>query len=178
MVKRGRSRKTEPREKNGKPQRLPEHRRRDRGTKEIQFLREWYAGKGDPARTSYPLGILYANQAITEAQHSAGCNYAWLHWAVFGRVSLGAVSLEFMDRGAPTLRDRPEEERRLERLHALFGLYSRARRVLDNLVIYERIPRWMRPVDPRLSDVAEGGLFVAAIRILANPDDADFSDVA
>ncbi len=162
MARRGRPRKPGPRERNGQPQRYG----RDRGTKEIQSLREWYAGAGDPVLTSYPLGILLANQAITEPQHVAGCDYAWLHWAVFGRVSLAAVSLEFMDHGRAVEIDRVKEERRLEAIHGRFVARQRVRRLLDNLVIFERIPRWMRPVDPHPADVTDARLFLDAMEML------------
>ena len=165
MARRGRPRKPGPREQNGRPQRYG----RDRGTKEIQSLREWYAGAGDPVLTSYPLGILLANAAITEPQHVAGCEYAWLHWAVFGRTSLAAVSLEFMDHGRAVEIDRDEEERRLDVIHAQFVACRRHRRLLDNLVIFERIPRWMRPVDPRPADVTDAQLFLEAMEMLRKP---------
>ncbi len=34
------------------------------------------AADRDPALTTYPLGILLANEAISEDQHRAGCRYA------------------------------------------------------------------------------------------------------
>lgn len=169
MVRRGRPRKPGPREANGQPQRLPKRQRRDRGTNEIQSLRQWWAGTGDPVLASYPLGILLANQVITEPQHVAGCDYAWLHWAVFGRASLAAVSLEFMDHGRAVEIDRAKEERRLEAVHGQFRRLRRLRGLLDNLVIFERIPRWMRPVDPRLGDVTDARLFIEAMEMLRNP---------
>lgn len=165
MPRRGRPRKPGQREKNGRPQRHG----RDRGTKEIQSLRQWWAGEGDPVLTSYPLGILLANQAITEQQHVAGCDYAWLHWAVFGRASLAAVSLEFMDHGRAVEINRAEEERRLAVIHHQFVVCRRKRRLLDNLVIFERIPRWMRPVDPRIGDVTDARLFLEAMEMLREP---------
>ncbi len=39
------------------------------------------AGQNDPEE----LGILLANEAISEDQHRAGCQFAWPHWRVFGR---------------------------------------------------------------------------------------------
>ncbi len=174
MARRGRPRKAGSREPNGRPQR----RRRDRGTKEIQSLREWWAGDGDPALTAYPLGILLANGAITEQQHSIGCDYAWLHWAVFGRVSLAAVSLEFMDRAQPIERHREGEERRLEEIHSMFLGCRRARRELDNVVIFEHAPRWMRPVDPRRSDVTNARLFMESLGMLIRRYGSALRDVS
>ena len=76
MARHGRPRKSGPRGPNGQ---LRHRRRLNRGTQELQALRQWYAGDGDPALTTYPLGILLANEAISEDQHRAGCQYAWLH---------------------------------------------------------------------------------------------------
>ncbi len=70
MARRGRPRKLGPREANGQ---LRRRRFRDGPTPELKSLREWYAGDGDPALTTYPLGILLANEAISEDQHRAGC---------------------------------------------------------------------------------------------------------
>ena len=84
MARRGRPRKTRMEQ--------PRRKRPDKGTGEVQLLRAWYAGQGDPALTSYPLGILLANAVLTDDQHKAVCRYAWLHWAVFGRPSVAAVS--------------------------------------------------------------------------------------
>ena len=162
MGRRGRNRKIA-RAPGNRPQR---DQSRDRGTKEIRSLREWYAGAGDPVLTTYPLGILLANGAISERQHSVGCDYAWLHWAVFGRASVAAVSLEFRSPGRPVERDSEAEERRIEEVYSLFLDCRRERRELDNLVIFERVPRWMRPVDPRPGDVTNARLFKGSLGLL------------
>ena len=109
----GRPRKPGPRELNGRPQRS----QRDTGPRELKSLRKWYAGDGDPALTAYPLGILLANKAISEDQHRAGCQYAWLHWRVFGRPSVAAVRFEFMNRTTGTNRDCMKEERKLKAIY-------------------------------------------------------------
>ncbi len=69
MTRRGRPRKLGPREANG---RLQRRRFRDGPTPELKSLRDWYAGDGDPNLTTYPLGILLANGAISDDQHRAG----------------------------------------------------------------------------------------------------------
>ena len=164
MARRGRPRKLGPREANG---RLQRRRFRDGPTPELKSLRTWYAGDGDPNLTSYPLGILLANQVISEDQHRAGCRYAWLHWRVFGRPSVAAARFEFMDRAVGTDRDCMKEERRLKAVYEELRRHpARYRRVLDGIVIYERMPRWMRPVMPRSSDLAEAGALLAALRLL------------
>ena len=164
MTRRGRPRKPGPSEPNGQLQRKA---RRDTGTREIKSLREWYAGDGDPVLTTYPLGILLANSAIGEDQHRAGCQYAWLHWRVFGRPSVAAARFEFMDRTTGTDRDCKSCERKLKAVYEELRRHpARYRHALDGVVIYERMPRWMRPVMPRPSDVAEAGALLAALGLL------------
>ncbi len=172
MARRGRARKTGPRENNGRPQRHG----RDRGTKVTQSLRQWYAGSGDPLLTGYPLGILFANQALTDHEHAVACNYAWLHSTVFGRHTLAAVSWDMTAHGRDPGSDIEDEdkkqkleaaERKLEDIIELFRtMPRRCRAGLDNIAIYERTPRWMRPVDPRQGDVADARYFREAIKVL------------
>ncbi len=152
----------------GRPRRpIPTRKRPDRGTGEVQLLRAWYAGPGDPALASYPVGILLANAVLTNNQHKALCRYAWLHWAVFGRPSIAAVGWEFKDPEKPHERDREEEERKLEAIHKIFRTADRRVRAgLDNLTIYERAPRWMRPVNPRPADCAEARYFMEGVKLL------------
>ncbi len=102
MAHRGRPKKSGLREANGQLQRdrARNTQPRDTGTPELKSLRDWYAGGGDPALTTYPLGIFLANEAISEDQHRACCQYAWLHWRVFGRPSVAGARFEFMDRAA------------------------------------------------------------------------------
>ena len=164
MARRGRHRKPGPRQPNGQPRR---HVGRDSGTTEALMLRQWWVGTGNPALASYPLGILLANGAITEAQHGAACEYAWLTSAVFGRHSLAAVSWEGLAHGRVVERDSEQEERRLRQTHVKLAREPRrCRATLDNLAIYERIPRWMRPVNPRAGDVADAAYFIAAVEAL------------
>ena len=145
----------------------PRRKRPDKGTGEVQLLRAWYAGNGDPALTSYPLGILLANAVLTDDQHKAVCRYAWLHWAVFGRPSVAAVSWEFADRAMPVERDRESEERKLGEIHKEFqASHRRCRAILDNIAIYERPPRWMLPVNPRPADVTESRYFLESVTVL------------
>ena len=152
----------------GRPRRsIPTRKRPDRGTDEVKLLRAWYAGKGDPALTSYPVGILLANAVLTDNQHKALCRYAWLHWAVFGRPSIAAVGWEFKDPERVVERDREDEERKLAEIHKIFRTTDRRVRAgLDNLTIYERAPRWMRPVNPRAADVTEARCFMEGVALL------------
>lgn len=139
----------------------------DRGTIENQARRSWLAGtKGDMNLTTYPLGILLANEAITEDQHRAGCRFAWLFSRIYGRPSVTAVAYG-EPRGGEGDEDAAQVVRCKDELEAiearLRGLSRQHRDVLVNLVVYERIPKWMRPVIPSFADVREAQMFQKTI---------------
>lgn len=140
---------------------------RDMGTPETLMRREWWAQKedgklGDIAMTSYPLGVLYTNDSIGQGEWRAGCRYAWLHARCYGRKSVAAVKWDDAPRGSGD--DETAEhakwiaERKIELSRATAALDARERRLLDNLCIHERTPRWMMPLMPRPSDVTEAML--------------------
>jgi hypothetical protein len=169
VARRGRKRQIGERTKSGRLKARPAIA--DKGTAELQRMRKWLAGQGDPALADYPLGILLANNDITEQHHQVACRYAFLHSVVFGRASVAAASFERIakswsgDWDDQWLADREAELTRLtERLK---GEPARLRMVLDSVVVYERTPRWMRPVRPRISDVREAELFAQALALLA-----------
>lgn len=166
----GRKRRSGKRERSGRLQRFG---RRDHGTPETQSLREWWAGKGDPVLTSYPLGVLLTNSVINEAEHGAGCRYAWLYWAVFGRRSIGAVGYELRSRGIDDAPDRAEEGQALTLVETALDNEIRGgavRRVdlmeLDRLVLFEETPRWMRPGIRTPAEAEEQRLVLSALRSL------------
>lgn len=170
VARRGRKRKIGERTKSGRLKARPDVA--DKGTAELQRMRKWLAGQGDPALADYPLGILLANNDITEQHHQVACRYAFLHSVVYGRASVAAASFERIakswsgDWDDRWLADREAELTRLtERLK---GEPARLRMVLDSVVVYERTPRWMRPVRPRISDVREAELFAQALALLAS----------
>lgn len=72
----------------------------DRGTPENQTKREWLSQSGDPARATYPLGVMLVNDIIGQSLHDTGCRYAWLHRVVHGRVSIAASRFDVPSRGA------------------------------------------------------------------------------
>lgn len=180
MSRRGRPRKPGPRTKNGrlKARRDP----KDRGTDELQHMRAWLAGNGNPDHTCYPLGVLLANGAINEHQHEQGCRYAWLHAIVFGRPSIGAARWERIENGHDgDWNDEwlKHQTRRLEAVQRRLKQHpARLRSTLNELVIYERTPRWMRPVVPRVSDVREAKLLIDALDVLANHFEKRFDRAA
>lgn len=167
----GRKRRTGRRERSGRLQRLV--RRRDHGTPETQSLRDWWAGEGNPVLTSYPLGVLLTSSVINEAEHGAGCRYAWLHWAVYGRRSIAAVGYELRVRGADDAPDRAKEERALGAVQAALDEEMRGGTLrrpdlmeLEKLVLFEQTPRWMRPGIRTPVEAEEQRLVVSALRCL------------
>ena len=169
-MRRGRHRHLVKRERNGQPQRT---RKIDRGTSGVRSLRAWWAGDGDPALSAYPLGILLVNSQIDDRQHAAVCQFAWLHWAVFGRPSVSAVTFELRSRSSGEGPDRNVETARLrqicDKIAAQIGIGEMTRRGwhgLVDLAVYERKPRWLLPVMPRSSDVADAAAFHRAVSVL------------
>ena len=148
--------------------------RRDEGTPELQARRRWYAQQGDPVLTTYPLGILLANEAISEQEHRAACRYAWLNQIVYGRKSVAASRYDDAPRGM----DDSENERwvaarksDLRRVWEILGGDARmVRTVLDNIVVYERTPRFLLPTFPRPSDVVQGLALRRALELLTGRD--------
>ena len=72
-----------------------------------------------------------------------------------------------MDRTTGTDREHRTEERKLKAVYEELRRHpARYHRALDGIAVYERMPRWMRPVMPRPSDVADAGALLAALRLL------------
>jgi hypothetical protein len=141
----------------------------DRGTPELQARRARLAGNGDLALASYPLGVLLANGEIGDDAHEAGCRYAWLYGFVFGRT--GAAGRGWM--GAP--KDEPRElpqqvaaaiESDFRAAAAMLARKPEGKRALEEIVVFGREPRWMRPVAPTSADVAAAKSFHAALAAL------------
>ena len=141
----------------------------DRGTPELQARRGRLGGNADQPLISYPLGILLANGDIGEEAHQAGCRYAWLYGFVFGRTGAAGQSWAHAPKGAP--REFPREiaeavERDFRAAAALLAMKANAKRQLEELIVFGREPRWMRPVAPTIADVADAKEFHAALTAL------------
>lgn len=113
------------------------------------------------------------NSQIDERQHAAMCQFAWLHWAVFGRPSVSAVTFELRSRSSGEGPDRNVETVRLkgigDKIAAEIVDGSMTRRGwhgLVDLAVYEHRPRWLQPVMPRASDVADAAAFHRAVSVL------------
>lgn len=143
---------------------------RDKGTEQVQARRGWLAGV-DAAQASYPLGVLLANEAISEDEHRAGCHLAWLFAFVHGRVSIAAVSYEAGRGGGGDQRDEDrlyDCEQNL--LDACTALKTISRAVYDdmlNLAVYERFPDFMRPGFPTTGQVRHAARIRAGLACLA-----------
>jgi hypothetical protein len=142
---------------------------RDKGTDELQARRKFLAGEGDPILTTFPLGILMANGVISDEQYRAGTRFAWLHARVIGRGSMAAI--EFERSHGKTLQEVDDEreaelqERWRDSLHALPS--RRTRDELISLCVYERTPRFMRPVIPVERDMLQAKYITAGLIKLA-----------
>jgi hypothetical protein len=143
----------------------------DRGTPELQARRARLVGQQDQSLASYPLGVLLANGDVGEDAHQAACRYAWLYGFVFGRT--GPAARAWMDAPGECPREFPESlEAEIESdFRAAAGILAKrpaGKRALEDLVIFNAEPRWMRPVAPGLADVTAARLFHEALGSLTN----------
>lgn len=141
----------------------------DRGTPELQARRARLVRQGDQSLASYPLGVLLANDDIGEDAHQAACRYAWLYGFVFGRTGPAARAWA----GAPADEPREFPEALAAEIEADFRAAANllaenpaGKRALEEIVIFNSEPRWMRPVAPGLADVAAGKAFHDALAAL------------
>ena len=147
--------------------------------------RKFDAGNGDPNLTWNLVGILLANNQITEQQSKTALEYRRLYGIVYKRPDVPASPLDGIDRGPPVEPDELYIRRCKGQLHkmeeTLLDLIKEHGRLIkdswDNLVLFDRRPRWMLPIAPRPSDVREAKLFLLAIRKISG-DDQDVSGVA
>lgn len=164
MARTGRKRKGGYREPSGRLQRQAS---RDLGTPELQARRAAMYRYGD---ITYPLGILHANGVISGGDLKGCERYGFLHYAVFGRRSVASVNYDGERSGAGrknwTQQDIADTEQEYRRVRIGIG-NTKWLTLLDNLVVYERAPRWFRPTPPRPGDVENGEALQLAIRRLA-----------
>lgn len=160
MARRGRSRKAGERYASGRLKVVV-----DKGTDEAQRRRNRLAGEGDPNLTWHPLGVLRANDVISEEAYRAGCTYFELYEIVFRKTTPAAVALDGTAKRTGDEEMTPEARKHLEgcqrKLKGLMavvdGVADRhgrgAKDQWDNLVLHMREPRWMRPVPPTVADI-------------------------
>ncbi len=147
----------------------------DMGTPEQQARRSALIGKGDPALSEYPLGIMLARGLITAEQHEAGCFYATLYGRAVARAQLSCAHvyrrlLAENGRGKE-LDDKAQEH--VERLfrHGKNRLLAAGRSVCqatENLVVFGRSARFL--ADRRTAKLRRGADFTEYQAVLAGLD--------
>ena len=145
---------------------------RDHGTPELQARRLFLANGKDMALTTYPLGIMLANEVIDEDMHAAGCKFAWLHAILYGRASVTAQKFSVEAVGKDV--HEPDEawlcKRKADWNDACAVLKSLSRQHYDAIVsaaVYERVPGFLKPKLQTGRDVKHGRLIVEGLAGLA-----------
>ena len=139
MTKKGRKPKSVPREPNGRPQ-----RGKDKGTPEGAARRASLA-RGDPQLWEYTLGRMFSHNLITQEQLDVACTYAWLYKRVCGTGSPAAMRYEL---GGYDLGDESIariRERFVDAANTLNRIGLHAKTTVDNIAVFDREPRWLRP---------------------------------
>lgn len=144
----------------------------DRGTPELRAKREALVGHGDPVLSAHPLGVLLARDVIDEDLYGAGIRYAFLFGKVFGRTKIVAHYADALvgTRDLAELND--DDVARFERAlrdcwQAVQPLGPRAKRLLDDVAVYERFPGWILADRLGAEDRADRRLLVASLRAMA-----------
>lgn len=124
----------------------------DRGTVECKSRREWFVQSGAQELAVFPLGVMYANGVVDATTYEAGCRYAWLYEALYGRTS--AAAQNYGDRPAEGLGISPEAmvqlRSEMKTINVALDALPRAfKDELDNAVVFGRFPCWLLPVAPR-----------------------------
>jgi len=120
----------------------------DQGTPELRAKRQALVGAGDPALSAHPLGVLLAQGAIDDAHYRAGLRYAFLYGKVFGRTKIVA---HYADRYLGTVDYAELDDTQAARFESALRecwrmvapLGARAKRVLDDIAVYERFVPWI-----------------------------------
>ena len=119
----------------------------DRGTPEAQRKRRELVGSGNPSLAAYPLGVLLARGQISQAQHDAGCRYAWLRGRALGSTTTrGMFKLIFPSGPIPDTTQAVQasvEYRWREASEALLQVSRLAKEAVDHVAVYQRLPRWL-----------------------------------
>ena len=151
--------------KKHKHQRLPNGKGRpkvnhERGpTPEAMEKRKMLAGeKGNPEKAWNALGVLREREIITQSQHNAGMHYASLRARCIGRADVRIPGNDPAGSGASDGTD-PREVA----LHREFNdmrdelrrAGSRAFDAVQNVAVFDRLPRWALNTTPRPSDEAK-----------------------
>ena len=117
---------------------------KDSGTPELIMKR--LQSSSDPTMSTCPIDVLLSRGSISQEAHSAAVYFAGLRKRVFGKATPGAIDLLATSGGRPDeLEDNDEAESKYRDACLAIKHYSRTCfDALENLVIHERWPRWMR----------------------------------
>ena len=93
----------------------------------------------------------------------------------YGRTSIAASNFDGVGSGHTGDVETPEDEdrlaaceRNLERCQRAVGDHSiEAKAILDAVVVFGRVPRWMAPLPPQPRDIREARLLVEALDVIA-----------
>lgn len=158
------------------------HQPRDPGTDETVNRRNVLAGGGDPAKTTCPIDVLYAQGVIDDRQLEAAQRYASDYRRVYGQTSVSAAAYEFRDRNTGPDEEDADERRRNQAVwdrmtklgrhmeQGVAGLIDYAGS-LRELIVYEVTPRWMTANPPREKDEMAGRIFMQALKHLVGMND-------
>jgi hypothetical protein len=143
----------------------------DHGPPEVVQKRMLDAGKGDPALTSYPLGLLLANGVIEQPEHDGGCLFALHHSIAFGKPTITAARMENVSRGTSDW----EDEGRVVRSKTLYRgaeialkHHSEAYFVaVRSAAIYEQRPSWTEVRVPDYRQIREAFALLDGLKVLA-----------
>lgn len=163
MARTGRKRALAKRDRSGKATRA-----RDTGTPETTAHRNRaMSGKVD---SQYPLEVLFLAGDITLGERNACEYFGFLRYACFGRPNLASVSYGG-DRPSGNRKTWPDERvrelrRDYDRIRAEIA-DTRALVALDDMIVFEHMPRWTGTKSPSQSDVNTARILFAAVKRLA-----------
>jgi len=109
--------------------------------------------------TGHLLDLMLINDAIDQEQHDAGFHYAYLYGRALRRPTVAHAARESLDWRA-TVIDEENEARNLRLFRQIqTAVGSRAHvEAVENICVFQRIPRSMLPQAPGLRDMHEAGL--------------------
>ncbi len=93
---------------------------------------------GDPAKSSYPLGVMLERKWINQDEHDAGMYYAYLYGRVIGKTTIGPG-------GAYNDNETEETEKRMQGLwqesrQALIKCGRNVKQAVDNAAVFKSWP--------------------------------------
>ncbi len=150
----------------------------DRGTPELRAKRQALVGGGDPALSAHPLGVLLARREIDDDLYAAGVRYAFLFGKLFGRTKIVAHYADALigTRDHTELSDADAARFELALRDcwlAMAPLGPKAKRLLDDIAIYERFPSWLLTDRKNAANGVDRGLLQAALGVLVAQSSRD-----